>query len=51
MALQGYKSFTFFIALFFFLHYVQTSMSATLQMEVVNRSVPMLLVALPATVQ
>ena len=32
--------------LFFF--YFQTSMSATLQMEDVNRSVPMLLVALPA---
>ena len=51
MALQGYESFMFFIALFFFLHYGQTSMSATLQMEVVNRSVPMLLVALPATVR
>ena len=29
---------------------LQTSMSATLPMEAVNRSVPMLLVALPATV-
>ena len=35
--------------LFFF--YFQTSMSATLQMEDVNRSAPMLLVALPAAVQ
>ena len=31
-------------------HYVQTSMSVTLSMEDVNRSVPMLLVALSAAV-
>ena len=31
--------------------FLQTSMNAALAMEVVNRSVPMLLVALPATVQ
>ena len=34
----------------FFIFYFQTSMSVTLQMEVVNKSVPILLAALPATV-